>query len=158
MRPLPLTSPEANSRNAVSRARPSSTPALSTTSVRPLSLFTHSLTPSKKASSIGTSFLPYALNPHFSTFLEDPKYFLPSFALSVFPHEIAVTPEKWVRKTGNLGWIKGAFSSDLELVGGKKADEVCGAEAEDGGHFASLEEPRVFAEHVTEAIGALWKQ
>lgn len=85
--------------------------------------------------SIGTSFLPYALNPHFSTYLSSPKYHLPSFALSVFPNEIAIVPEKFVRKTGNLKWVK---------------------EAETGGHFASLEEPEAFVQHVREAMGLLW--
>ncbi|GAA5923048.1 epoxide hydrolase family protein [Sporobolomyces koalae] len=81
--------------------------------------------------SIGSSFTPYSLNPHFKTFLTDPKYFLPNLAVSSFPYEIAVPTERDVRRTGNLKWMK---------------------EAEDGGHFAALEKPEVFAEHVREAV------
>ncbi|GAA5895878.1 hypothetical protein JCM5296_006691 [Sporobolomyces johnsonii] len=86
--------------------------------------------------SIGTSFLPYALNPHFATFLTDPKYHLPNFALSSFPWEIVVPSQRDAARTGNLRWCK---------------------EADDGGHFAALEKPEVFTEHVREALTLLMK-
>lgn len=61
------------------------------------------------ANSIGTSFLPYSLNPHFQTFLSNPNYYLPNFAVTIFPNEIAIVPEAWVRKTGKCNWYKGQF-------------------------------------------------
>ncbi|KAL8280072.1 hypothetical protein RQP46_007653 [Phenoliferia psychrophenolica] len=84
---------------------------------------------------IGTSFLPYTLNPYFPTFLRDPKYFLPNFAMSVFPFEIAITPERFVARTGVLGWFK---------------------EAKDGGHFAATDNPVEFVSHLREALGEIW--
>ncbi|KPV78168.1 uncharacterized protein RHOBADRAFT_47848 [Rhodotorula graminis WP1] len=84
--------------------------------------------------SIGSSFLPYALNPHFSTFLVAPKYHLPNFALSSFPHELFCPTPKDAGRSGTLRWFK---------------------EADDGGHFAALEKPDVFAEHVREAVAAM---
>ncbi|GAA5997224.1 epoxide hydrolase family protein [Rhodotorula paludigena] len=84
--------------------------------------------------SIGSSFLPYALNPHFGTFLVSPRHHLPNFALSNFPDELFTPEERDARRTGNLRWYK---------------------DAEDGGHFAALEKPEVFAEHVREAMGVL---
>lgn len=86
--------------------------------------------------SIGTSFLPYALNPHFGEFIVHPDYFLPNLALSVFPREIIIPTERDVKRTANLRWMK---------------------EADDGGHFAALEKPTVFVEHVREAIPILLK-
>lgn len=86
--------------------------------------------------SIGTSFGPYALNPHFQTFLTDPKYFLPNFALSSFPGEIAIPSLRDAARTGNLKWAK---------------------EAEDGGHFAAIEKPQVFADHVRAAMTVMLK-
>ncbi|GAA6010136.1 hypothetical protein JCM11491_005357 [Sporobolomyces phaffii] len=86
--------------------------------------------------SIGTSFLPYALNPHFATYLTNPKYFLPNFGLSNFPREIVIPNEREARSSGNLKWMK---------------------DAEDGGHFAALEKPAVFAQHVQEAMAVLLK-
>ncbi|KAM0752898.1 epoxide hydrolase [Meredithblackwellia eburnea MCA 4105] len=86
--------------------------------------------------SMGTSFLPYTLNPHFLTFLDNnPRYYLPNFAFSAFPNEIALTPMMFVRKTGRLRWFK---------------------EAESGGHWAPVEEPETFAEHVSQALAAIW--
>lgn len=87
--------------------------------------------------SIGSSFLPYALNPHFGTFILNPDYYLPNFALSSFPGEIVIPAERDARRTGNLKWLK---------------------EAEDGGHFACLERPQEFAEHVREAMEVLLKE
>ncbi|GAA5898043.1 hypothetical protein JCM8208_000141 [Rhodotorula glutinis] len=84
--------------------------------------------------SIGSSFLPYALNPHFSTFLTSPKYHLPNFALSSFPNELFCPTPKDAARSGTLRWFK---------------------EADDGGHFAALEKPEVFVEHVREAVAAL---
>ncbi|GAA5899466.1 epoxide hydrolase family protein [Sporobolomyces salmoneus] len=86
--------------------------------------------------SIGTSFLPYALNPHFGTFIVDPKYYIPNLALSNFPGEIVVPTEKEVKRTANLRWFK---------------------EADDGGHFAALEKPGVFVDHLREAVSVLLK-
>lgn len=86
------------------------------------------------AGSIGSSFLPYALNPHFSTFLTAPKYHLPNFALSSFPNELFCPTAKDAARSGTLRWFK---------------------EADDGGHFAALEKPEVFVEHVREAVAAL---
>ncbi|GAA5957473.1 hypothetical protein JCM3765_001154 [Sporobolomyces pararoseus] len=87
--------------------------------------------------SIGTSFLPYALNPHFGTFIVNPDYYLPNMALSDFPGEIIIATEKEVKKTANCVWRK---------------------ESDDGGHFAALEKPIVFTEHVREAVGVLLKK
>lgn len=81
--------------------------------------------------------MPYSLNPHFSTFLTDSKYSLPNFALSLFPGELYSPPERDARRTGNLKWIK---------------------ESPEGGHFAALEKPDVFVEHLREATGVLWEE
>ncbi|GAA5888876.1 hypothetical protein JCM6882_002887 [Rhodosporidiobolus microsporus] len=86
--------------------------------------------------SIGSSFLPYALNPHLSHFLSDPKYHLPNFALSSFPDEIFTPPARDAARTGNLKWTK---------------------EAAEGGHFAALEKPEIFVEHLREAVPVLLK-
>lgn len=59
------------------------------------------------ASSIGTSFLPYTHNRPFVDFLTDKKYHLPKFAMSTFPNEIAVLPQAFVARTGNLVWYRG---------------------------------------------------
>lgn len=59
---------------------------------------------------------------------------MPNFALSNFPDELFTPEERDARRTGNLRWYK---------------------DAEDGGHFAALEKPEVFAEHVREAMGVL---
>lgn len=45
-------------------------------------------------------------------------------------------PRKFAEKTGNLGWYK---------------------EAERGGHFASLEEPAIYAQHLQESIAHIWR-
>ncbi|GAA6043257.1 hypothetical protein JCM8097_008490 [Rhodosporidiobolus ruineniae] len=87
--------------------------------------------------SIGTSFLPYALNPHLTHFLSSPTYHLPNFALSNFPNEIFVPQERDAARTGNLRWCK---------------------EAEEGGHFAALERPEIFVRHLREAVPVLLKQ
>lgn len=91
---------------------------VSFTSPLPTSL---TLPPSLLASSIGTSFLPYALNPHFTDFLTSPKYHLPNFAFSTFPREIAITPLDWVKKTGDLKWYKGELSRSFIA---KESDEL----------------------------------
>ncbi|GAA5827287.1 hypothetical protein JCM11251_001206 [Rhodosporidiobolus azoricus] len=85
--------------------------------------------------SIGSSFLPYALNPPFSNFLSDLKYYLPNFAVSSFPDELFTPPARDAARTGNLKWSK---------------------EAEEGGHFAALEKPEVFVEHLREAVPVMW--
>ncbi|GAA5820521.1 hypothetical protein JCM3770_002284 [Rhodotorula araucariae] len=84
--------------------------------------------------SIGTSFLPYSLNPHFSTFLTSPRYRLPNFALSSFPGELFSPTPRDAARTGVMRWYK---------------------EADDGGHFAALEKPDVFSQHVREAVKAM---
>ncbi|GAA6005003.1 epoxide hydrolase family protein [Rhodotorula paludigena] len=83
---------------------------------------------------IGTSFLPYTLNPNFLTYLSDPTFYLPNFALSSFPDEILLPTRRDAGKTGTLQWYK---------------------EAEEGGHFAALEQPQVFVEHLREAMDVL---
>ncbi|GAA5858766.1 hypothetical protein JCM8547_004978 [Rhodosporidiobolus lusitaniae] len=88
------------------------------------------------AGSIGSSFLPYALNPYFTTYLTDPKYHLPRLAVSGFPRELIVPNDRDSARTGNLVWSK---------------------QADDGGHFAALEKPEVFVEHLREAVPVLLK-
>ncbi|GAA6059359.1 hypothetical protein JCM10212_003257 [Sporobolomyces blumeae] len=84
--------------------------------------------------SIGTSFTPYALNRPFQEFLTDPQYFLPNLGLSSFPNEIAIPREQDAKRTGVLKWHK---------------------EADDGGHFAAMEKPQVFVDHVRDAVKVL---
>jgi hypothetical protein len=56
--------------------------------------------------------------------------------LSSFPGEIIIPTEKDAKRTGNLVWHK---------------------EADDGGHFAALEKPAEFTEHVRQAMAVLLK-
>lgn len=88
------------------------------------------------AGSVGTSFLPYTLNPYFTTFLTDPKYFIPRLAVSAFPGELLVPNERDSARTGTLKHFQ---------------------ESESGGHFAAWEEPRIFVQHVQKAVPVLLK-
>lgn len=82
--------------------------------------------------SIGTSFLPYASNQYLSDIVKDPEYYIRvPFAFSGFPNEISDSPAKWVENTGELKWW---------------------SKATKGGHFAALEVPEIFTEHVRNAF------
>ncbi|KAK4052914.1 hypothetical protein OIO90_004190 [Microbotryomycetes sp. JL221] len=85
--------------------------------------------------SIGTSFSPYAFNRHFAEFVSDSKYFLPNLGISIFPWEIVVSALKDMKRTGNVKWYK---------------------EADQGGHYAALENPHLLAEHLRDAFKVLW--
>ena len=84
--------------------------------------------------SIGTSFLPYTINPYLPDIHADPAYRLAvPLAYSDFPDEIVNTSKTFVDRTTYNGthWI---------------------AKATKGGHFAALEEPSVFVSHLRNAF------
>ncbi len=83
-------------------------------------------------SSIGTSFLPYTLNDLLFNIVMDPKERIKQpFGYSGFPEEIVLCPTSWIAATGDLRW---------------------NAKATIGGHFAALEVPQIFTEHLRTAF------
>ncbi|KDN39090.1 alpha/beta-hydrolase [Tilletiaria anomala UBC 951] len=82
--------------------------------------------------SIGTSFLLYTVNAFLPDIVMDPQQFIRvPFGFTEFPRELASTPALWVAGTGNLVWA---------------------AKASKGGHFAALEVPEVYVEHMRNAF------
>lgn len=79
--------------------------------------------------------MPYFANSDkFLAAGRDPEYFIRvPFAFSEFPFEIGQSPSRWVERTGNLEWY---------------------SKATEGGYFAALEVPEIFAEHLRNAFSA----
>lgn len=82
--------------------------------------------------SIHASFLPYTNNDSFINLIGDGELHIDvPLALSQFPNEIISAPRAWAARTGKLVWY---------------------AHAPQGGHFAALEQPRIFAAHLQDAF------
>lgn len=82
---------------------------------------------------IATSFLPYAVNDGFRSYVSKPSLYIQQpFGYSSFPYDIFNPPAKWIAATGNLDWA---------------------CEAERGGHFPHIEYPEQFVSHLRSAFG-----
>ena len=73
---------------------------------------------------------PYHGDPKLK--IEKPK----ALGYSYFPFELAPIPKSWAEQTGNLAWYR---------------------EHTEGGHFAALEKPKVFAQDIEDFVKEVWK-
>lgn len=75
--------------------------------------------------------------------------------MSTFPFEIAITPERFVARSGVLGWYKGSLARRLWFKM-RVLMRLENTEADDGGHFPATEVPEVFVDHLREALAKIW--
>lgn len=82
----------------------------------------------------GTAMLPYANNPYMPEIHRDAQnYISVPTGYSDFPWELVNTPYAWGKPTANIVWW---------------------AKAPRGGHFAAVEEPELFVQHLRRAFSA----
>ncbi|PWN39424.1 alpha/beta-hydrolase [Ceraceosorus guamensis] len=80
----------------------------------------------------GTAMIPYAANPYLPDIHRDSKNYLEvPTGYSDYPWEIVNTPFVWAKKNANIIWHARALK---------------------GGHFAAIEEPDIFVQHLKRAF------